>query len=566
MARKSKRIHAISVEEQKEKGIKYYKAGIYARLSSDQDEKKNESVDTQVDMAKKFVEDWNKIHNDKIEIVECYTDLGKTGTDFNREAFNHLMQNVRLGEINCIIVKDLSRFGRNYLETGNYIEKIFPFLGVRFIAVSDGYDTGAEKNHTKQMASEIKNLVNDMYAKDFSKKAKQGLKLRREEGSYVGGPPPYGYTAVWEGKIRKLIPDENTAGIVRCIYEQFVKLECYKAVTDGLNRRKINPPAVYKKNGEVYSSPDVVYKGWDKGSVERILKSETYIGRLVQGKTSITARNEKNRIHNNTKEWVTTEQAHEGLIELYLFEQAAEVRRKISKNAESAKSYSDDCPLEENIFGRVLFCGVCGRKMTRRGYVKHYKTGEVERLDGYFCLNATSTKVESCPESNCISKRELENILCVVLEKEFALSLDRQKIYVERSRIYIGKRNKELEQEYRKIEHSLTALQSEESGRYMDYRTGRISQKDYVDYKMWQEEKYREVELKKQELSEQKKKLERNGETYLRAVRSLLQWKQKKNFTKELVETVIDKIYVYPGKRVEVVFLYSDAYRKEAFK
>ena len=115
-----------------------YKAGIYARLSADIDEKKNESVEVQIEIARKFIEEWNGQHTDKIEVSDCYIDLGKTGTNFNRDAFQRLMQDVRMGDINCVIVKDLSRFGRNYLEAGNYIEKIFPFLGVRFIAVADG--------------------------------------------------------------------------------------------------------------------------------------------------------------------------------------------------------------------------------------------------------------------------------------------------------------------------------------------------------------------------------------------------------------------------------------------
>ena len=228
-----------------------YKAGIYARLSADIDKKvcrqtsKNESVEVQIEIARKFIEEWNGEHTDKIEVVDCYIDLGKTGTNFNRDAFQRLMQDVRMGDINCVIVKDLSRFGRNYLEAGNYIEKIFPFLGVRFIAVADGFDTGADGNETKQMVSEIKNLVNDMYAKDFSVKAKASLAQRRKEGSYVGGPAPYGYQAVWEGKVRRLIPDENTAEIVRYIYKKFIETESYTAVTDDLNIRKINPPAVY---------------------------------------------------------------------------------------------------------------------------------------------------------------------------------------------------------------------------------------------------------------------------------------------------------------------------------
>ena len=198
---------------------KTYRAGIYARLSSDQDQKKNESIEVQIEIAKKFVEDYNRENTGEfIEVVQCYTDLGKTGSNFEREGFLSLMQDVRLGDINCVIVKDLSRFGRNYLEAGNYIEKIFPFLGVRFIAVSDGFDTGKD-NKNQQISSEIKNLVNDMYAKDISKKAKIQLKQRREDGSYVGGPPPYGYKAVCLGKKRVLIPDENTDMIVRFIFE-----------------------------------------------------------------------------------------------------------------------------------------------------------------------------------------------------------------------------------------------------------------------------------------------------------------------------------------------------------
>lgn len=312
-----------------------YKAGIYARLSADIDEKKNESVEVQIEIARKFIEEWNGQHTDKIEVSDCYIDLGKTGTNFNRDAFQRLMQDVRMGDINCVIVKDLSRFGRNYLEAGNYIEKIFPFLGVRFIAVADGFDTGADGNETKQMVSEIKNLVNDMYAKDFSVKAKASLAQRRKEGSYVGGPAPYGYQAVWEGKVRRLIPDENTAEIVRYIFQKFIETESYTAVTDDLNIRKINPPAVYHKTGEVYCLPDAVYKGWDKGSVERIIKSDTYSGRLVQGKTSITARDENNRIHKPENDWVVKEEAHEPLITPEIMKEAARVRRKLREQTKS---------------------------------------------------------------------------------------------------------------------------------------------------------------------------------------------------------------------------------------
>lgn len=547
-----------------------FKAGIYARLSADMDERKNESIEVQIEIAKKFVEEWNHSNNDQIEVAGCYTDLGKTGTNFNRDGFKRLMQDVRLGDINCVIVKDLSRFGRNYLEAGNYIEKIFPFLGVRFIAVADGYDTGADGNDAKQMASEIKNLVNDMYAKDFSLKARSSLAQRRKEGAYVGGPAPYGYRTEWEGRLRKLVPDENTADIVRYIYRKFIETESYKAVADDLNTRKINPPTVYRMTGEVYCLPGVDFKGWDKSGVERIIKSDTYSGRLVQGKTSITARNERNRIHKPEDDWVVKEETHEPLIGTEIAEESAGVRRKLQERTESHKHPAEGCPIGENIFDRVLYCGVCGRKMTRHSYVKRYEDGTRKRMGGYFCLNGGSTKTDACPSSNRISNIELTNILFSLLEIEFAENLKKQKTYVETAREIVRQKKAELERSLRSAAHKKERLDGEESDKYMAYRSGRLSQKEYVAYKMQKEDRVRELERKERQFREQASNLERDGETYLKAVRALVKWKKNiplKNeqvLTKELIETLIEKIYVYPGKRVEVLFTYSDALMENA--
>ncbi len=538
---------------------KRYKAGIYARLSSDQDEKKNESVEVQIEIARKFVEEFNRNKTGEvIDVIECYTDLGKTGSNFERAGFLRLLQDIRLGEINCVIVKDLSRFGRNYLEAGNYIEKIFPFLGVRFIAVADGFDTGKEGNENKQMASEIKNLVNDMYAKDFSKKAKLHLKQRREEGSYVGGPPPYGYMAEWNGKRRMLIPDENTEGIVRFIYEKFVETESYTAVADELNLRQINPPALYKKTKEVYHAPDAgEYKGWDKSAVERILKSETYTGTLVQGRTSITARDEKNRIHKPEDDWVITKDAHEPLVDGELYQRSVEIREKIQKRTASYNHPTKGYPIEENIFDSVLYCGVCGRKMTRSSYVKHYADGEKARLDGYFCLNSGQTKVKVCPNSNRISKNELVDILLPLIRMEFAVFLNKPKHYMEYGKERIAEAVKRAEAGLRETEGKIRRSHEEESSIYMDYRAGKILQKEYVSFKMQQENKL--TDLKKQQEGQEKeiKALNKLSEKYLTAIKALLKLKSGKELTKDMIEAFISKIYVYPGKRIEVIFTFT---------
>ena len=557
MGRVSKRTSAPAVADKKTRTC--YKAGIYARLSSDQDRKKNESVEVQVKIAEKHIEELNREGTERIEIIDRYTDLGKTGSNFERDEFQRLMQDIRLGDIDCVVVKDLSRFGRNYLEAGNYIEKIFPFLGVRFIAVADGLDTGHRGSDTKQMATEIKNLVNDMYAKDFSVKAKQHLKQRRQEGSYVGGPPPYGYKAAWDKKIRKLTPDENTAGIVKHIFRLFIETGSFTAVADDLNRKKCNPPSVYKKTGKVFFDPEQgEYKGWDKGSVERIVKSETYTGKLVQGRTSITVRDEKNRIHKAEEEWVVKENAHEPVIDAAVFAEAAKVRERLHERTKSHDHPTKGCPIGENIFDSVLYCGVCGRKMTRHSYVKTYADGRKARLDGYFCLNGGQTKVESCPASNRISKAELVDILLHLLRMEFSVYLGKPKQYTEVVKEQLRTAGTVVDTKIKKAERETSSAKEEERTKYVEYREGIIPQSEYVAYKMRQEGRLKDLSRQREELEAERKNLNTVSGKYLAAARALLRLKSGRELTKEMVESLIRKIYVYPGKRIEVEFAYTN--------
>lgn len=536
-----------------------YKAGIYARLSSNQDEKKKESIEVQIEIARKFVEEFNRSENGEVlEVIGCYTDVGKTGSNFERGGFQRLLQDIRIGKINSVIVKDLSRLGRNYLETGNYLEKIFPFLGVRFIAVADDFDTGKEGNENKQMASEIKNLVNDMYARDFSQKAKLHLRQRREEGSYVGGPPPYGYRAEQNGKRRILIPDENTEGIVRFIYEKYVETESYTAVAGELNLRQVNPPALYKKTKEVYHIPGAgKYKGWNKSAVERILKSETYTGTLVQGKTSITARDEKNRIHKPEDDWVITKDAHEPLVDRELYQKSVEIREKMKERKASYNHPTKGYPIGENIFDGVLYCGVCGRKMTRSSYVKHYADGEKARLDGYFCLNSGQTKIKVCPDSNRISKNELVDILLPLICMEFAVFLNKPKHYMEYGKERIAEAVKKAEARLRETEAKLRRSQEEESCVYMDYRVGKIPQKEYVAFKMSQVDILEDLRKQQESQKQEIRALDKLSGKYIAAIKALLKLKSGKELTKDMIEAFISKIYVYPGKRIEVIFTFT---------
>lgn len=563
MARVSKRIAARAARQ-----ISCYKAGIYARLSSDQDKVKNESVEMQVKIAEKYIEELNEKQAEQIEVVDRYIDLGKTGSNFRRDEFERLMQDIRLGEINCIVVKDLSRFGRNYLEAGNYIEKIFPFLGVRFIAVSDRFDTGMDGNEKKQIAVEIKNLINDMYAKDASLKRKQSLKQMRQAGEYVGGPAPYGYKTKYEKNVRKLKPDENTADIVRYIFERFIGTASCSAVADDLNRRRVNSPTVYKQTGEVFFSEreGENYRGWDRSTVERIVKSETYVGRLVQGKTSITARDESNRIHKPEDEWCIKENAHEPLIDAGMFEQARETLQRIHEKSRLRNHPAKEVAISENISDEVMYCGVCGRKMTRYSQIKTYQGDRKQRIDGYFCLNSGQTKVDICPEANRILKEPLMDILMQLFRVQFAVYLKKPKKYIESVEKNLSDKKKELESRCKKVSRNIEMIREKEGLKYVQYKGGEISQKEYVAYKMQQEDRRRDLDRQLAQIEDDVKKTGILTEKVPAMVRAILYMRTGKELTKEMVEALVDRIYVYPGKRVEISWGYTDELLQEVLK
>ncbi|MFP3155434.1 recombinase family protein [Lachnospiraceae bacterium ZAX-1] len=597
MGRVSKRKKVSSMDIQSA-SLRVFKAGIYARLSVDSantlgKESKNESIDVQIEIAKQFIENHNSGNSEaKIEIFDTYSDLGKTGTNFNRDEFARLMQDIRLGDVDCVIVKDLSRFGRNYLEAGNYIDKIFPFLGVRFISVSDHVDSGTDGNDTKQMATNIKNLVHDMYAKDSSKKAKIQLKQRRETGSYVGGPPPYGYRAIMEGRIRTLVPDEDTMDVIRSIYKLFLETKAYQPVVDELNKKRMNPPSIYKKTGKVCCPDGVEYKGWDKGSVKRILESRTYAEGLEQGKTSITERNEGNRVHLAQEEWVVKEHAHEPVVCEEVFQEAAETIKGIGIKMKNRKCSPADRqpPLGENIFDDVLYCGLCGRKMTRNSQKKIYVSGEMARLESYTCLNAYGTKWEKKCESNNISRQELLDIFHAALKTEFFTCLKRPKSWLSYHDKLVAEACKNYERKIKAAMAAYAKLEEEESSLYIAYRQDIILQGRFRDnhenenkidnekqqqdqHNGWQDSLQRFKESKKQnekqreKIEKQKadaeagvKTIEREAAKMQRAIRALCKLKDENVFTRELVNDFAERVLVYPGKRVEIEFAFSKAF------
>ncbi len=247
MARTAKRYKKNT--EKKIPGIPVCMAAIYARLSVDNDEKKSESIETQVTLIKEFIQKHNENPDKEYEIAvyDIYSDLGKTGTNFDRPGFERMMNNVRAGKINCILVKDFSRFGRNYIETGNYLEKILPFMKVRFISVCDNYDSFAPGAKNQELSMNIKNLVNDAYAKDISAKERAAKRIAQKNGEYVGSTAPYGYCVEKINGICKLIVEPEAAKIVRRIFEEYASGDGIQSISQWIITPNAHEPIISRE-------------------------------------------------------------------------------------------------------------------------------------------------------------------------------------------------------------------------------------------------------------------------------------------------------------------------------
>ena len=351
MARTAKRYQ--KKEEKIVPGIPVCMVAIYARLSVDSDENKSESMETQVALIKEFIQKHNGNPDRVYEIVvyDIYSDLGKTGTNFDRPGFERMMKDVRAGKINGILVKDFSRFGRNYIETGNYLEKIFPSMKVRFISVCDHYDSFAPNARNQELSMNIRNLVNDAYAKDISAKERAAKRIAQKNGEYVGAKAPYGYRAEKVNGIVKLIVEPEAAKIVRRIFEEYASGDGIQSMIDRLFEDGIHRISDYNRYHHVYCQEGETLHQWGNSSIRAVLNRNNYYGDLVQRKyESRFQRGEKGCDILDENQWIITPNAHEQIISRELFDRA-QARLKEAKEARNKVLKSENQTVNSGLRG-----------------------------------------------------------------------------------------------------------------------------------------------------------------------------------------------------------------------
>lgn len=248
--------------------LERYYAAVYARLSVKGSEKKAQSIKNQIMICNDFIK-----KNSDIVLKECYCDHGKSGMNFERPEFKRMYGDIKAGEINCVIVKDLSRFGRNHIDVGEYLQKIFPLLNVRFISVTDGYDSFYDMYGKKEFSVNLKNLVNELYASDISIKVRYAKEIKKREGNYLGSVPPYGFKIVYENGIRILKIEEKSYKVVCFIKDMSRKGKSVRDIVNILYDMNINPPKEYLKNGKIV---DTEAKKWCESSVRKIVNDKKF--------------------------------------------------------------------------------------------------------------------------------------------------------------------------------------------------------------------------------------------------------------------------------------------------
>ncbi len=545
MARTSKKKQA-DVAEIKNP-LKMYSVGIYARLSVDSNDRKNESIETQIEIAKAFMEK----QNDMV-LFDCYTDIGKTGTNFKREGFERMMCDVRTRKINCIIVKDLSRFGRNHVETGNYIEKIFPFMGVRFIAVTDSFDSMNVSNQNDILGVNLKNLANEMYARDMSVKIKSSRKMRWEQGSFTGGLPPYGYKTEWIGDKKCLFIEEITSDIVRTMFELFLSGKNMEEIRRWLYAEKIVRPNEHRKTGAVYCEDVEKLQQWSKGSIKRILTNPVYMGCLVQARTCGRDYKFRSRHDIDSEDWSVKENTHEAIISEDMFFQVAE---KFEKNAEycNKQGFSKNIPSEENIFADVLFCGECGSKMRRQTAVRELSSKDMVRYYGYNCPNALREDFYKC-KTKSISFIRLHDIVKEAVRQEFSLSDMKLKDLTANNDREAERIKKEWNDELSELDKQIVDIKKAGSEQYLKYRMGEIKAESFKQMKEENDKKILSCQHRKKVIEEKLRTIDYETIQKNHFLRAVAKGSEKCELTAEVVRTLINRIEVYPDHRVKIIF------------
>ena len=523
-----------------------YRVAMYLRLSQDDEkyDKDFKAESNSISNQRLQIQDYID-KNEEMELAKEYVDDGYSGINFERPAFKEMMEDVITGSINCIVVKDLSRFGRDYIDSGRYLQRVFPSLDIRFIALNDNYDSFTASETEKNLVIPFKNFINDNYCRDTSAKVRSVCKVKRKQGQFISNYAPYGYEKDKEDKY-KIVIDKEVEYVVRKIFS--MKLEGYSSysIAKHLNDNGIPSPMEHKKAKGIRYKTGFCTKAvakWDTPAVNRILTNEVYIGTLQQGKREKINYKLDKVVSKNKSDWIEIEDNHEAIIDSHDFE----IVQKLLKCDIKAKTVGE----KADLFSGLLFCKDCNAQMTKK-VDKRGKTPTVY----YIC--SSYNKGHNCSRHS-IKQEELQRTVLEMIRH-----------YIQYLGEYesVSEKIKEMEVSYelfQKIDKrqeytkkSKAKFELLKSSLYQDLKEGIIAEEEFYDMREFYTNRIVESELI---LEKQSKEIARLYKKSLGNQNFLADIKKYQNIgtlERGLLVRLVDKIYVLEDKKIEIQFNYDE--------
>ena len=521
---------------------KIWNATLYLRLSRDDgDKEESGSITGQRELLRDYISQHPELREYAIRI-----DDGFSGSTFERPGFQKMIEDVKAGRTDCIIVKDLSRFGRNYLDAGEYIEKIFPFLGVRFIAVNDNYDSLGERKSSDDLIIPFKNLINEAYCRDISMKIRSQLEIKRKNGQFLGSFAAFGYLKDEQDK-NKLVVDQYAADIVRDIFKWKLEGISPQDIADALNKLGILSPMEYKRSlGMKYTTSfkTSAKAAWSAGTVIRILKNPIYTGVLIQGKETTPSYKVHKRIAKDKSEWTVIENSHEAIISGIDFDSVQKVLKCDTRRSPDDKAVG--------LFSGMLFCGDCGASMVR----KTVPAGE-KKYVYYVCSAHKQDKSCSPHRMRDTALEEIvldslrQHIREVVNMSELMNITDTAPLRTAQAQKVQRQLDKKRE-EYEKLQKLLMSL-------YENLTDGVIDREEYARLKASFTARADEAERQMDALRESLNDIQSHGTENV-WMNEFIKRQELAELDRAVVVALIDKILIHSNDVVEIIYRWQDEF------
>ena len=539
---------------QEEQNI-YQTAG-YIRLSIEDSGKTNGySLENQEKLVRDYIAD-----RQDLRLYRLYIDNGATGTVFERPAFDEMMQDMKDGKINCIVVKDLSRLGRNYLEAGNYLEQIFPFFRVRFISITDGYDSNSPDVTDESLIIPLKNIINEGYAKDISLKITTSFESRKKQGQFMGRYPVYGYLKDPANK-NHLIINPETCGIVRRIFQMRDSGMALGAIASQLNEEGIPSPARYLWIKGLSKEERHQDSYWDRINVKRLLTNKMYLGILVYGKERSSFAKGIKRQRVPESEWKYVPNAHEAIIDQELFDSVQKKLEDTKQNFLNMTGINEDYR-PENLFRGRIHCSDCGGAMKMSKFVNTRKDGSIDRYAVYECCRRKKLYDLSCPQRS-IRKAVVDKTVEEAIRFHIRTFLDTEQIIAKLNRSPKGRAAaSDIQNHIREKQRRISKIERLSTGIYEDYREGILNEEEYLAIRSRYGEEKEGLVKEVDALMLAEREHEANYHSTGSLADIVRKYAEFPEINREIVEAFIADIQVHTDSHLVITFAFEDEFQR----